>query len=187
MSGNAGDTNRREAFQESRRFADAYWVEGNEDSTGAVRLMPRGHAAKKYALQVRRYVQHGGTRLRAEFSRDKLAQRRWHHCILLLTSCLNGPVPAAQPALFALPEPMPDGSRWICSCESHPREGWFLRCENIDAAIAYDPVLDHADSQVETTRIPLYGAPYPDSRLAELATAVLCTDTRHCEVAITAL
>ncbi|TNF57037.1 MAG: hypothetical protein EP308_03090 [Burkholderiales bacterium] len=73
---------------------------------------------------------------------------------------------------------------WLCRTEADRHGSWFIRCDNLVELFLDDPVLANGNEPDATTRIPLHGAPYGDSDLDGLATAVLCGRDPSCRVSV---
>lgn len=99
-------------------------------------------------------------------------------CVVISASMTT----AAQDSTFAVPAALNSASDWICQADYDRARGWFMRCDNLADVFAFDAVLDSTPGEEQSRLIPLYGAPYPDSNLTLLASAVLCSDDPGCRI-----
>ena len=104
----------------------------------------------------------------------------------MLCFTMAAPLYAAQGEAFAMPTAMNGVNEWVCDTDADRLRGWFIRCENLTDALAYDAILDDGSDVARSRKIPLYGAPYADSNLAQLAAAVLCTGDPQCRIVMAA-
>ena len=90
--------------------------------------------------------------------------------------------------LFQLPDTGNTGHEWLCETTDSRQHGWILRCRDLVAALASDPVLSNGRDSAPSQVIPLYSAPFADSKLDQLASSVLCLGRgdRACRVMIAA-
>ena len=93
--------------------------------------------------------------------------------------------PVGEPDVFAVPAALNGDSEWVCQADSDRERGWYMRCENLTEALADDPVQKTTDD-APSRLIALYGAPYADSKLTQLASAVLCGRKPRCRILMVA-
>lgn len=90
----------------------------------------------------------------------------------------------AEAAQFSVPFEEQTNDTWICQTEVDAQHTWYMRCRNLTDALADDPVLSTIETPPAAKMIPLYGAPYADSNLDHLASAVLCETASSCQIVI---
>lgn len=87
---------------------------------------------------------------------------------------------------FALPASTAEQA-WICRYTVEQDGAWYMRCEDLVSVQNDDPVLNDGHQAPPATLIPLWGAPYDDSRTPELAKAVLCRPAITCSVVVASI
>jgi hypothetical protein len=86
----------------------------------------------------------------------------------MLCYTMAAPLHAAQGESFAMPTAMNGLNEWVCDTDADRLRGWFISCENLTDALAYDAILDDGSDNAQSRMIPLYGAPYADSNLTAM-------------------
>jgi len=94
-------------------------------------------------------------------------------------------VAAAPFAMSADLTPSPvsgETQQWMCSYTVGQKGVWFMRCEDLVSLESDDLALNDDTSAHQARFIPLWNAPYADSRAPELAKALLCSRNTACNV-----
>ena len=100
----------------------------------------------------------------------------------LIFSLFVATSPVAMSADFAPSMLSAESQQWMCSYTVGQKGVWFMRCEDLTNMENDDPALNDDTSSHQTKFIPLWNAPYADSRAPELARALLCSSNSACSV-----
>ncbi len=101
----------------------------------------------------------------------------------LIFSLLVAASPVAMSADFASPASV-ETQQWMCSYTVGQKGVWYMRCEELANLENDDPALSDDNSAHQPKFIPLWNAPYGDSRAPELARALLCSRNTACTIAL---
>ncbi len=101
----------------------------------------------------------------------------------LIFSLLLAASPAAMSADLATSASV-GSQQWMCSYTVGQKGVWYMRCEDRANQENDDPALSDDIAAHQPKFIPLWNAPYEDSRAPELARALLCSRNSACTVAM---